>query len=71
MTQVAKIEPQGPVSQVPAPASEASAILSMIERAARDPSDDTKRSRKSPQRDHKPATAQRRRYKIGKLKRPR
>lgn len=40
MTQVAKIEPQGPVSQVPAPASEASAILSMIERAARDPSVD-------------------------------
>lgn len=40
MNQVAKIEPQGPVSTVPAPASEASAILSMIERAARDPSVD-------------------------------
>lgn len=40
MTQVAKIEPTGPVSALPVPASEASAILSMIERAARDPSVD-------------------------------
>lgn len=40
MTQVAKIEQQGPVSTLPAPASETSAILSMIERAARDPSVD-------------------------------
>lgn len=40
MNQVSKIEPSGPVSTLPAPASEASAILSMIERAARDPSVD-------------------------------
>lgn len=33
-------QPQGPVSQIPVPASEASAVLSMIERAARDPSVD-------------------------------
>lgn len=39
MTQVAN-EPQGPVSTLPVPASEASAILSMIERAARDPAVD-------------------------------
>lgn len=40
MNQVAQIEPQGPVSALPVPASEASAILGMIERAARDPSVD-------------------------------
>lgn len=40
MNQVAQIEPHGPVSQVPAPASETAAILGMIERAARDPAVD-------------------------------
>lgn len=40
MNQVAHIEPQGPVSQLPAPVSETAAVMSMIERAARDPSVD-------------------------------
>lgn len=40
MNQVAQIEPQGPVSLVPAPVSETAAVMSLIERAARDPSFD-------------------------------
>lgn len=40
MNQVAQIEAQGPVSHVPAPVTETAAIISMIERAARDPSVD-------------------------------
>ena len=39
MNQLAHIEPQGPVSALPV-TSESAAILSMIERAARDPSVD-------------------------------
>lgn len=40
MNQAAQIEPQGPVSHVPAPVSETAAVMSLIERAARDPSFD-------------------------------
>jgi hypothetical protein len=39
-TLVRQIQPAGPVSQIPAPASESAALILMIERAARDPAVD-------------------------------